>query len=151
MLLVKNRKALHNYEIIEKYVAGIVLKGYEVKAIREKKVSFEGAYIKSEDGELYVVNLHIGLYSKRSQRASEIDEKRKRKILLSRKEIEEIIKQIDEKGKTAVPIALVLRNNLIKLEIAVVRGRKKHEKKQVAKKRQIEKDLRQRRKDLGIR
>lgn len=146
MLLAKNRKAFHNYEIIEKYVAGVMLKGYEVKAIREKKVSFEGSYITVRNGEVYAKNIHIGHYSKRSQKPSEKEEKRPIKLLLNQREIEKIGRQIHEKGKTAVPIAFILRNNLIKLEIAVVKGRKEYEKKQIAKKRQIEKDLRQQRK-----
>lgn len=141
MLLAKNRKALYNYEIIEKYLAGIVLRGYEVKAVREKKVSFEGAYVKIIGDEAFIVNLHIGHYSKQSQKSDEYQEKRPRKLLLNKREIEEIKRQINEKGKTIVPIAFVLRNNMIKLEIAVVKGRKKYEKKQVAKTRQIEKDL----------
>lgn len=146
MLLAKNRKAFHNYEILERYLAGVVLKGFEVKAIREKKVSFEGSYITIRGKEAYAVNIHIGQYSKMSQKRVEKQEKRPLKLLLSKKEIEEIDREINQKGKTAVPIAFVLRNNLIKLEIAVVRGRKDYEKKQVAKKKQIEKDLRQQRK-----
>jgi SsrA-binding protein len=148
MLLAKNRKALHNYEIIEKYLAGIQLEGYEVKAVREKKVSFEGSYIRLDGSDAYVVNMHIGHYSKQSQKPDETREKRPRRLLLNKREIEQIARQIHEKGKTVVPIALVLRHNLIKLEIAVVKGRKEYEKKQVAKKRQVEKDLEKQRKNL---
>lgn len=139
MLLVKNRKALHNHEIIEKFIAGMVLKGYEVKAIREKKVSFEGAYIKVEKGKAFVTNMHIGPYSKQSQEV--IDTKSDRQLLLNAREIQKIEKEIKQKGKTVIPLALLLKNNLVKLEIAVVKGRKKHEKKQVAKEKQIKKDL----------
>ncbi len=146
MLLAKNRKAFHNYEILEKYVAGVVLKGYEVKAIREGKVSFEGSYVTIKNGEPLVKNIHIGRYSKKSQKTPEQEEKRPIKLLLNEREIEGIAREIHQKGKTAVPIAFILRNNLIKLEIAVVRGRKEYEKKQVAKKRQIEKDLHKQRK-----
>jgi len=146
MLLVKNRKAFYNYEILEKYVAGVVLKGYEVKAIREKKVSFEGAYIKIRGGEAFVVNLPIGDYSKKSQKKEEGKQDNKIKLLLSLREIAKISREVNQKGKTAIPIAFILRNNLVKLELAVVRGKKKYEKKQVAKTRQVEKDLQQQRK-----
>ncbi len=146
MLLAKNRKAFHNYEILDKYIAGVVLKGHEVKAIKEKKVSFEGSYITIKNGEAFAINIHIGRYSKKSQKTPEQLEKRPLKLLLQSREIENIAREIHQKGKTAVPIAFILRNNMIKLEIAVVRGRKEYEKKQVAKKKQVERDLRQQRK-----
>jgi len=146
MLLVKNRKAFYNYEIVEKYVAGVVLKGYEVKAIREKKVNFEGAYIKISGEEAFVVNLHIGRYSKKSQKNEASEQDRDIKLLLNLQELEKIMKEVKQKGKTVIPIAFILRNNLVKLELAVVKGRKEYEKKQVAKTRQVEKDLQQQRK-----
>ncbi len=151
MLLAKNRKALFNYEIIEKYVAGVMLTGYEVKAIKERQVSFEGAFIKIEHEEAFLLNLHIGRYSKQAQKVDEFAQKRPRKLLLNRQEIEEITREVQEKGKTIVPIAFILKNNLVKLELAVVKGRKKYEKKQVAKTRQVEKDLLKSRKDMGMR
>ena len=151
MLLAKNRKALYNYEIIEKYLAGLVLRGYEVKAIKERHVSFEGAYIKFMGDAPFIVNLQIGKYSKQAQAITPEDETRPRKLLLHKKEMESLKRQIDEKGKTAVPLALLLHNNLIKLELAIVKGRKKYEKKAVAKARQIEKDLQIQRKKLGLR
>ncbi len=141
MLLAKNRRALHDFSIIEKYTAGIELKGYEVKAIREGKVSFEGAFIELRGGDVWVNNLYIGPYSKQSQDISEYDEKAARRLLLNASEISQIARQLQEKGKTAVPLALILRNNLIKLELAVVKGKKEFEKKQVAKERQIKRDL----------
>ncbi len=132
-------------------MAGLVLRGYEVKAIKERHVSFEGAYIKFIGDEPYIVNLQIGRYSKQTQKTAPEDEIRPRKLLLHKKEVEMLKRQINEKGKTAVPLALLLRNNLIKLELAVVKGRKKYEKKAVAKARQIERDLRIQRKNLGLR
>lgn len=141
MLLAKNRKALYNYEIIEKFMGGLLLKGYEVKAVREGKVNMEGSFIKFEDGELVVTNMHIGKYSKQSQNYVDEDSRLPKKILVTKPELAKISKALQEKGKTAVPLALVLRNNLIKLEFAVVKGKKKEEKKQVAKERQIKRDL----------
>ena len=140
-LLAKNRKALFNHSVISRYTAGIVLNGYEVKAIKEGKVDFESSYIKVVEGEVYVLNLKIGKYSKQSRDISLQDEKRDRKLLLKKNEIADINRQLSEKGRTAVPLALILSNNRIKLEFAVVKGRKEFEKKQVAKERQIRKDM----------
>lgn len=140
-LLAKNRKALFNHSIINRYDAGIVLKGYEVKAIREGKVDFEGSYVRLVKGEVYLTNLKIGRYSKQSKEISPQDERRDRKLLLNKNEIKEINRELSEKGKTAVPLALVMSNNKIKLEFAVVKGKKEFEKKQTAKERQLKKDM----------
>jgi len=141
MLLSKNRKALFNYQIVEKYIAGVVLYGYEVKAIREGNVNFEGSYIKVDHDEVYILNLYVGRYSKQSKNKGETDPKRPRKLILNKKEIEEIQREISQKGKTAVPLALILRNNKVKLELAIVKGKKEFEKKQTAKDRQVKRDL----------
>lgn len=146
-LLSKNRKALFNHSIISRFGAGVVLKGYEVKAIREGKVDFEGSYVRVIKNEVYITNLKIGRYSKQSKEISPQDEKRDRKLLLNKNEIAEINRELSEKGKTAVPLALVLFNNKIKLELAVVKGKKEFEKKQTAKERQIRKDLEVERKE----
>ncbi len=122
-------------------MGGLLLKGYEVKAVREGKVNMEGSFIKFEDGALVVTNMHIGKYSKQSQNYIEEMSRVSRKILVTKQELQKIAKDLQEKGKTAVPLALVLRNNLIKIEFAVVKGKKKEEKKQVAKERQIKRDL----------
>lgn len=141
MLLVKNKKALRNYEVIDKFLGGIVLKGYEVKAVREKNVSFEGSYVKLNDDELYLIGMHIGKYSKQSQDIEKVNPERQRKILVNKNEILKISKELQQKGKSAVPLALLLKNNLIKIEFAIVKGRKKYEKKHLEKERQIQKDL----------
>lgn len=141
MLLAKNRKALFNNEVLQTFMAGIVLYGYEVKAIKEGKVSFEGAYINIQSGEAFLTNLYIGPYSKQNQDLPENQTKRPRKLLLNKAELNTISREIAQKGHTAVPIALLLKNSLIKCEIAIVKGRKKFEKKVVAKERQIKKDL----------
>lgn len=147
-LLAKNRKALFNHSVISRFDAGVVLKGHEVKAIREGKVDFEGSYIKVVKDEVFVVNLKIGKYSKQSTQTNPLDEKRDKKLLLNKNEIAEINRDISEKGKTSVPLALVMSNNKIKLEIAVVKGKKEFEKKQTAKERQIRKDMKVEAKEL---
>jgi SsrA-binding protein len=141
MLLVKNRSALHDHTLISEYFAGIVLKGSEVKSIREKHVSFEGSYIQILGGIPVIVNLQISAYSKQGKDVNPQDATRSRKLLLNKKEILEITRELDQKGRTAIPLALVLVNNLIKLEFAVVKGKKEYEKKAVAKDRQVLRDL----------
>lgn len=148
MLLAKNRKALFDYSLVEKYTVGIVLTGPEVKAAREGKVNFEGSFVRVLNGEVFAVNLYIGPYSKQGHGFDEVEAKRNRKLLLNAHEIKDIAIEISQKGRSAVPLALVLDHNLIKLEIAVVKGRKEYEKKQVAKDRQVEIDLKNETKEI---
>ncbi|OGC47814.1 SsrA-binding protein [candidate division WWE3 bacterium RIFCSPHIGHO2_01_FULL_42_13] len=141
MLLARNRRAYYDYEIIEKFIAGIVLKGYEVKALREKKANFDGSYITIRQTNVFVENLHIGAYSRQSQEIGEQDTRKPRKLLLNKREIQKLRKELEEKGKTAVPLALILKNNMVKLELAVVKGKKQFGKKQTEKERQMKKDM----------
>jgi len=148
MLITKNRKALHDHEIIEKFFAGLVLKGYEVKAIKEGQANLEGSYVRVVEGVPLVVNMYIGKYSKQSRGFDEFDARRDRILLLNKSEIGKLIRETTQKGRTAVPLAIVLQNGRLKLEFAVVKGRKEFEKKQVAKDRQIQKDLAKEAKEL---
>lgn len=149
MLISKNRKALFDHELLEKFTAGIVLKGFEVKAVKENKATFDGSYIQIIEGEVFVVNMYIGKYSKQSRDFDELNARRNRKLLLNKSEIAKLAREISQKGKTAVPLALILDKGNIKLEFAIVRGRKEFEKKMVAKERQIKKDLAVEAKELG--
>lgn len=149
MVLAKNRKAYYEYEILEKYLAGIVLKGHEVKAARERSVSLEGAYIRIKNNEVFVEGMHVGKYSKKSQKHTAEDSRKSRKLLLTEKEINNLKRELNERGQTAIPLALVLRNNLIKLEFGLARGRKKHGKKEYLKRKQIKEDMRKREKEVA--
>jgi SsrA-binding protein len=149
MLIAKNRKALYNYEITQKFLAGLSLYGYEVKAAKEAKINFDGSYVQIIGGEPYVVNLHIGRYSKQSQDEDSQNGRRSRKLLLNKKEIETLQRELSQKGKTAVPLALLIRNNMIKLELGIAKGRKKPEKKLLEKERQIKRDLERAVKEAG--
>jgi len=141
MLLAKNRKAYHEYEILEKYTAGMVLKGMEVKAVREGKVNFDSTFVQIIDGKPVVLNLYIGRYSNQSQPFNEKESRKTRGLLLTSSEIEKITKDLSQKGKTAVPLALILSHNLIKLEFGIARGLKKFEKRDAEKKKQMDNDL----------
>jgi SsrA-binding protein len=141
MLLHKNRKALFDYLVLDKYIAGIKLEGHEVKSIREGKVSFEGAFIFVREGEVILKNLYIGNYSKLGTKLPEDHTTRDRVLLLNKQEINSIKKEVAQKGRSAVPLALILKNNLVKLEFAIVKGKKEYEKKIAAKEKQIKRDL----------
>jgi len=139
-LLQKNRKASFNYEILDKYVAGISLFGFEVKTIKAGQGSISEAYIKIIGDEVYLVGAHIPPYQPKNTR-EDYDPYRERKILLKRKEIEELQKRIKEANLTIVPIALYNKGRYVKVEIALARGKKLVDKRQNIKKRDMERDL----------
>lgn len=139
-IVQKNRKAHFNYEILEKYEAGIVLQGPEVKSIREGHVSIQEAYAKERSGELWVINMDVQPYSHTPVALQE--PKRARKLLLKRREIEKILGQTRERGLTLVPLALYFKDGFAKLEIGVARGRKKHDKRDAIRKRESDRELR---------
>lgn len=133
-----NKKAFHNYEFLERYEAGLVLTGQEIKAVRARKVSLPGSFarlvyaVESRDPELVVVNLHIG--------AGE-DPTRTRKLLMKRQEITRLIGKVQESGLTLVPVRLYLKRGLAKLEIALSKGRKLHDKRERLKRKHRQRDL----------
>ncbi|MCX8081630.1 MAG: SsrA-binding protein SmpB [Bacteroidia bacterium] len=136
----ENRKARFDYFFIDKYVAGLVLKGSEIKAIREGKVSFNDAYVFVKDGELYVKNLYIGEYSNASY--STHAPLRERKLLLNKSEIRKIIRDTQSKGITIVPVSLFINNRgFAKLDIAVAKGKKSHDKRESIKKADLERQM----------
>ena len=148
MLLVKNRRARYDYEILDTYTAGVVLYGYEVKSVREGNVNFEGAFVQVIGGEAFAVNLQIGRYSHQSQQYNEKEARRTRKLLLNKKEVLRLAQSTSLKGHFAIPLALILQHNLVKLELGVARSKKKYQKKQVLVERQVERDLQLARKAL---
>lgn len=141
MLLARNKRAYFEYEVLDKYIAGISLLGHEVKAVRESSINFEGSMVHILKKEAYVVNLLIGRYSHQSQEHDEKEARRTRKLLLTKSELAKLSQAISIKGHFAVPLALILEHNLVKLELGVVRSKKKYEKKRILIERQQERDL----------
>lgn len=137
--LIQNRKAYHNYEILEKYEAGIELRGFEVKSLKSGKGSLEGVYVSPRNNELYLINFDISPYQAKNV-GFNYNSKRERRLLLKRKEINYLIGKLKEKGLTIVPLRVYLKNRLVKVEIALVRGLKKYEKKEKIKKREFERE-----------
>lgn len=141
-VLAENRKAFHEYEIQDKFEAGISLFGYEVKAIREGKANFEGSFIKILNSAPILLNLHIGKYSKQGEEVDDIKEKRDRQLLLKKYEIQRLEAKLKQRGFSLVPLKFIADHGLIKLEFALVKGKKKHDKKLDLKEKQEERDLR---------
>lgn len=134
----KNKKAYFDFELYDRYEAGIVLQGTEVKSVRAGKVSLNGAYCYVADNEMFIKDMDISKYDEASYNNHE--SKRDRKLLLKRKEIERIKKTIEEKGYTIVPLKMYENNRgIFKVEIATARGRKKKDKRDYIKDRETKK------------
>jgi len=138
-VILENKKAKTNYEIIETYEAGIELKGSEVKSVKMGKVSFKDSFIIPKKGELYIINMFIAPYEFSTY--DRLDPERPRKLLLHRKEIDRIIGKSKERGLTIIPLKIYQKDHLIKLEIALAKGLKKYEKKEKIKERIIEREM----------
>ena len=123
-----NKKAGFEYHLTDKYEAGIVLKGSEVKSIREGKINIKGSYIRFIDNELYIIGMHIGDYSHADSMSHE--NIADRKLLLHRKEMDKIGELLNQKGKTVIPMSLYFKKDLVKVKFAVGAGKKKWDKRQ---------------------
>ena len=134
-VIANNRKAWHEYHILEKYEGGMVLYGSEVKAIREGKANIKEAYVRFIDNELFAVGMHIGKYS--NEGYSTHSPIRDRKLLLHKKELQKIRKMVDEKGKTLIPLSLYLKGGRVKVEFGLAQGKKIWDKR----KTKMEKDV----------
>jgi len=133
--IATNRKAWHEYYILEKYEGGIILQGSEVKAIREGKVNIKEAYVRFLDNELYAIGLHIGKYSYVGY--STHYPIRDRKLFLHKKELLKIRKMVDEKGKTLIPLSLYFKGGRVKIQFGLAKGKKMWDKR----KSKMEKDV----------
>lgn len=137
--VVVNRKARHDYEIIDSLEAGIALNGTEVKAIREGRVSLADAYAKFRRGELWIIGMHISPYTKAVTQSH--DPLRDRKLLLHRLELKKLLRQVEEKGVTLIPLKVYFNRHLVKVEIGLARGKKQYDKRQVIAERDQKRDL----------
>ena len=142
-----NRKARHEYEILEIYEGGIELIGSEVKSVRAAKISFKDAFAIIKRGEVILQNLHIAPYDKASHFGHEPE--RPRRLLLHRKEIRKLQAKIEEKGLTLVPLRVYFRGPYVKVELAVARGKRKYDKRQAIAKREADRDMRRAKKWQG--
>jgi SsrA-binding protein len=134
-----NRKALYNYEVLQRIEVGLALTGSEIKSIRLGRVSIAEAYARPEHGELWLHNAHIAQYAPAG--AASHEPTRKRKLLLHKLQIRELSRAVDEQGLTLVPLRLYLKDGIAKVELALVRGRKRFDKRAAIAKREAERDI----------
>ncbi|MDO4779195.1 MAG: SsrA-binding protein SmpB [Tissierellia bacterium] len=140
-IIANNKKARHDFFIDEVFEAGIVLKGTEVKSLRQGKVSVKESFCVIEKGEAFIVGMHISPYEF-GNRFNE-DPLRKRKLLLNRREINKILGKIKEKGNAFVPLTVYIKNGLVKVEVALARGKKLYDKREDIAKKDANKKIQQ--------
>jgi len=139
-VVATNRKARHEYEVLDTFEAGLVLKGPEVKSLREGKVGFQDAFARVEGGEVWLHSLHISAYEQ-ANRFNE-DPLRPRKLLLHRQEILRLIGKVEEKGLTLIPLTIYFRRGYAKVTLALARGRKTYDKREKLKRKTQEDEAR---------
>lgn len=139
-VVATNRKARREYEVLEAFEAGMVLKGPEVKSLREGKVGFQDAFARIDGGEVWLHSLHISPYEP-ANRYNE-DPLRARKLLLTRHEIRRLIGQVEEKGLTLIPLEIYFRKGFAKVTLALARGRKLYDKREKLKRKTQEEEAR---------
>lgn len=135
-----NRQARFLYEILDTYEAGIVLQGTEVKSIRAGKVNLRDGFARVRDGEVWLLNVHISPHDT-TNTAYNHDPRRNRKLLLHKEEIRKLIGKVEQKGLTLVPLRMKLKNGRVKVDIAVARGKKLHDKREDLKQKQDKRDM----------
>ncbi len=133
-----NRRARHDYEILETYDAGLVLTGTEIKSVRARKVSLREAYAAIEGGEAWLYNMHIGPYEPGSR--ENVDPKRRRKLLLHRHEIDRLLGRTVERGLTVVPLRLYLQRGYAKVELGLGRGKRQYDKRRAIAQREAKRE-----------
>jgi len=144
--LLENKKVYFNYEVLESYDAGIELFGFEVKSLRTKKGSLEGSHITMRGGEAYLINAFVPPFQEKNT-PSPYDPRRIRRLLLTKKEIASLAGHEMRKGLTIVPLSVYNSKRKIKLKLAVVRGKKKFDKRETIKRRDTQRDVRRELKD----
>ena len=139
--VAKNKKAYHDYEIIEKFEAGMVLKGSEVKGIRAGRVNLKDSFVKIVKGEAFLFNAHIGRLETTHHYYGH-EERGSRKLLLHKKEIGKLVAAVEKEGHTIVPLQMYFNNkNIVKLQIAIARGKKLHDKRADMKEKDMKRDI----------
>jgi SsrA-binding protein len=138
-LIVSNRKARHEYHVLDTVEAGLVLQGTEVKALRDGRANLQDAFATFQRGELWLINLHISPYEAGNR--FNHDPLRPRKLLLHRGELRKLIGQVEQKGLTLVPLDLHFRNGVAKVTLALVKGKQLHDKREDVKRRDAEREM----------
>ena len=138
--IAENRKAFHDYHVLDTFEAGIALLGTEVKAIREGRVNLRDSFARVEDGEVFLYNVNISPYSLRGY--ADHEPLRRRKLLLHREEIRKLIGKTVEKGMTLVPLRLYFKNGRVKVAVSLAKGKKEYDKRETIKRREADRETR---------
>jgi len=138
--IAENRKAYHDFHLLETFEAGLVLLGTEVKAIREGRVNLRDSFARVEDGEVFLYNVNISPYSHRGY--ADHEPLRRRKLLLHRDEIRKLIGKTVEKGMTLVPVRLYFKNGRVKIAVSLAKGKKDYDKRETIKRREADRETR---------
>jgi SsrA-binding protein len=138
--IAENRKAFHDYHLLESFEAGIALMGTEVKAIREGRVNLRDSFARVENGEVFLYNVNISPYSHRGY--ADHEPLRRRKLLLHREEIRKLIGKTVEKGMTLVPTRLYFKNGRVKVAVSLAKGKKEFDKRETIKRREVDRETR---------
>jgi len=144
-IISANRKALHDYEILETYESGIVLIGSEVKSLREGRVALKDGFARIEGEEAYLYNVHISPYEKSSTK--DYDPKRERKLLLHKHEIKRLMGRVQQRGLTLVPLEMYFKGGNAKVSLGLAKGKKVYDKREALKRREAEREIRRSMKD----
>ena len=139
-IAAENRKACHDYHVLETFEAGVALVGTEVKAIREGRVNLRDSFGRVEGGEVFALNVHISPYSHRGY--AEHEPLRRRKLLLHKQEIRKLIGKTAERGMTIVPLRLYFRNGRVKMAIGLAKGKKEYDRRETIRRRETDRETR---------
>jgi SsrA-binding protein len=139
-VIADNRKAYHDYHVLDTWEAGVALLGTEVKAIREGRVNLRDSFARLDRGEVWLMNVHISPYSHTGY--AHHDERRQRKLLLHRHEIQKLAGQVNQKGLTMVPLQLYFKNGRVKVALALVKGKQAHDKRETLRRREVDRETR---------
>jgi SsrA-binding protein len=139
-IIARNKRAFRDYHILDRYEAGISLKGSEVKSIREGRISLKESYARFMDGELFLIDVHISPYSHRGY--TTYDPLRERKLLMHKQELRRLKQQVEQKGLTVIPLQFYWLNNIVKVELGLVRGKHLYDKRHEIAKREAEQKMR---------
>ncbi|WP_262122160.1 SsrA-binding protein SmpB [Anaerococcus sp. Marseille-Q5996] len=137
--LANNKKAFHDYFIEKKYEAGIELQGSEVKSIKQGKVSIKESFVGDRNGEMYIYGMHVTPFKEAYDQ--KIDPTRTRKLLLHKKEIDTLIGKKTQDGYTIVPLSVYEKNGLVKMEIALAKGKKQYDKRETIKRKEVDRRI----------
>src|SRR2546428_13654585 len=139
-IVAENRKAFHDFHLLESFEAGVVLLGTEVKAIREGRVNLRDSFARVEDGEVYLYNVNISSYTHRGY--ADHEPLRRRKLLLHRDEIRKLIGKTVEKGMTLVPVRMYFKKGRVKVAVSLAKGKKEYDKRETMKRRETDRETR---------